>query len=478
MITDAFVKRLRNKMREDKGLNGDAQRIEQLAWMLFLKIFDDREKQFEEFDPNYASPIPIPLKWRTWAIPEEGLTGDKLLEFVNSELLPQLQAVSTKSDTDKRHLVVRTVMDEAINYMRNGTIMRQIINMLNELDFNRTEDRHAINDIYEKILKDLQAGDSGEFYTPRPLTHFIVEMVNPKLGDTVFDPACGTGGFLVDSLEHLRAQAETGEEEMVAQNAIRGIDAKQLPHVLCMTNLLLHGIDAPTQIKRNNTLARPTRDYGPSDFVDVIVTNPPFGGTEEPGIEKNFPANFQTRETADLFLYLITRLLKPGGRCGIVLPDSILSGDGVKARLKEELMTKCNLHTIVRLPGGEFTPYAAPKVCLLFFEKGTPTKETWFYELPLPDGVGKNGFTKTKPLLSEHLQPIKEWWGKRDGNDNAWAVPINEVRERGWSLHFSNPNKPTNHEAEDVGAILSELEEIKTRINSTLAELQELLMEK
>lgn len=478
MISDAFIKRIRNKMREDKGLNGDAQRIEQLAWMLFLKIFDDREKQFETFEPGYVSPIPDSLKWRTWATPEDGPTGDVLLEFVNTELIPQLQLIPVRHDSDKRHQLIRMVMDDAINYMRNGTIMRQIINMLNELDFNRADDRHAINDIYEKILKDLQAGDSGEFYTPRPLTNFIVEMVDPKLGDIVLDPACGTGGFLVDSLEHVRRQAKTGEDEAIAQESLRGIDAKQLPHVLCMTNLLIHGVDAPIMVRRDNSLARPTRDYGPADSVDVIVTNPPFGGTEEPGIEKNFPASFQTRETADLFLYLITRLLKPGGRCGMVLPDSILSGDGVKARLKEELMTKCNLHTIVRLPGGEFTPYAAPKVCLLFFEKGTPTKETWFYELPLPEGVGKNGFTKTKPLLREHLQPIQEWWGKRDGNDNAWAVPIEEVRNRGWSLHFNNPNKPSNHEAEDVDVMLAELSEINARISSTFAELQKLLVDR
>jgi type I restriction enzyme M protein len=376
------VKTIQDIMRKDAGTYGDAQRLEQLGWMFFLKIFDDREKELELLRDDYKSPLPQPLRWSAWATDEEGITGEALLNFVDNTLLPKLKALT--GGADKIAGLIRMAFDDANNYMKNGTLMRQVINNINGIDFNASDDRHMFGDIYEKLLKDLQsAGNAGEFYTPRAVTQFIVEQVNPRLGESILDPACGTGGFLTCAIEHLRKQAKTEAHERTIQECFSGIEKKHLPHILCMTNLMLHGIDVPSNVRHDNTLARPLRDWSPRERVDVIVTNPPFGGMEEDGIESNFPAEFRTRETADLFLVLLMKILKPGGRAGLVLPDGTLFGEGVKTRIKEALLAECNLHTVIRLPNGVFNPYTGIRTNLLFFIKGQPTTEVWYYEHPL-----------------------------------------------------------------------------------------------
>jgi type I restriction enzyme M protein len=320
--------------------------------------------------------------------------------------------------------------------------MRQVINKLNDIDFNSSKDRHLFGEIYEKILKDLQsAGNAGEFYTPRAVTQFIVDMVDPKLGETVLDPACGTGGFLTCAIEHIRSKyVKTPAEEALLQASIHGVEKKALPHLLCTTNMLLHEIEVPSQIRHDNTLARPLRDYGPRDRIDVVVTNPPFGGMEEDGIETNFPKTYRTRETADLFLVLIIHLLKPGGRCGMVLPDGTLFGEGVKTRIKERLLQECNLHTIVRLPNGVFNPYTGIKTNLLFFTKGEPTKETWYFEHPYPEGY--KSYSKTKPIRIEEFDREKAWWDKREESEYSWRVSLEDIKSSGYNLDTKNPNAP------------------------------------
>lgn len=335
MINSGLIKAIQDIMRQDDGVDGDAQRLSQLVWMIFLKVLDDNERELELLNKDYVPAVPKEFQWRTWATNEEGLTGASLLEFVNNKLFPSLKDLPL-STTNQRNQIVRGVFEDSHNYMKNGTLLRQVVNKINTIDFNTQSDRHAFNDIYETLLRSLQnAGNAGEYYTPRPVTQFITEMIDPKFGESVLDPACGTGGFLSNAIEHIRKQVKTPEDERVLQDLIRGVEKKQLPHLLCTTNMILHGIEVPTHIRRDNTLKRPLKDYGPADRVDVVLTNPPFGGTEEPGIESNFPQTFRTRETADLFLVLIMKLLKPGGRAGIVLPDGTLFGEGVKTRIKE-----------------------------------------------------------------------------------------------------------------------------------------------
>ncbi len=464
-------------MRKDAGTYGDAQRIEQMAWLFFLKIFDDRETQLELFDDDYKSPLKDHLRWRNWAADEEGITGDALLDFINLTLLPALKNMSAGQD----HIsgLIRMTFEDANNYMKNGTLMRQVVNKINGIDFNASDDRHLFGDIYEKILKDLQsAGNAGEFYTPRAVTQFIVEQVNPRLGETVFDPACGTGGFLTCAIDHLRDQAKTDKDMSTLQSCFSGIEKKHLPHVLCMTNLMLHGIDVPSNVRHDNTLSRPLTDWKPKEYVDCIVTNPPFGGMEEDGIEANFPSEFRTRETADLFLVLIMRVLKPGGRAGLVLPDGTLFGEGVKTRIKEKLLSECNLHTIVRLPNGVFNPYTGIKTNLLFFTKGQPTTEVWYYEHPYPEGA--KSYNKGKPIRIEEFKPEKKWWGKPDKNgryskrketEQAWCVSIEDIQKKNYNLDIKNP-----HQAEgdnrSVEQLLPEYEKLLEQIAETRGKLK------
>ena len=469
-------------MRKDAGTYGDAQRLEQLGWMFFLKIFDDREEELELRLDNYTSPLSKNLRWRNWAKDEEGITGEALLDFVNNTLLPKLKSLS--GGADKISGLIRMTFDDANNYMKNGTLMRQVINKINGIDFNASDDRHMFGDIYEKILKDLQsAGNAGEFYTPRAVTQFIVEQVNPDLNrrETILDPACGTGGFLTCVIDHLRNQAKTAADEQYIQECFSGIEKKHLPHVLCMTNLMLHGIDVPSNVRHDNTLARPLTSWSPKERVDVIVTNPPFGGMEEDGIEGNYPADFRTRETADLFLVLIMRLLKAGGRAGLVLPDGTLFGEGVKTRIKEALLTDCNLHTIVRLPNGVFNPYTGIRTNLLFFTKGAPTTHVWYYEHPYP--AGQKSYNKGKPIRIEEFEAERQWWGNEaDGfasrveNEQAWRVSIEQLKASNYNLDIKNPHSSDTGPG-DVDHLLPEYEKLLQQIAATRAALKQQLQE-
>ena len=472
-----IVKSIQDIMRKDAGTYGDAQRLEQLGWMFFLKIFDDREQEMELLQDDYRSPLARHLRWSSWAKDEEGITGDALLDFINNTLLVKLKTLS--GSADKISGLIRMVFADANNYMKNGTLMRQVINKINGIDFNASDDRHMFGDIYEQLLRDLQsAGNAGEFYTPRAVTQFIVDQVNPQLGETVMDPACGTGGFLTCAIEHLRKQAKNEQDEQTIQECFSGIEKKHLPHILCMTNLLLHGIDVPSNVRHDNTLARPLRDWGPKERVDCIVTNPPFGGMEEDGIESNFPAEFRTRETADLFLVLLMKVLKPGGRAGLVLPDGTLFGEGVKTRIKESLLSDCNLHTIVRLPNGVFAPYTSIRTNLLFFTKGQPTTEVWYYEHPYPEGA--KSYNKTKPIRIEEFAPEKKWWGKPDKsgryskrkeNEFAWRVSIDDIKAGNFNLDLKNPHN-SDEGPGDVDTLLPEFESLLQQIADTRGQLK------
>lgn len=474
MISSGLIKAIQDIMRQDDGVDGDAQRLSQLVWMIFLKVLDDNEQELELLNKAYVPAVPIEFQWRTWAANEEGLTGSSLLDFVNNKLFPALRELPL-SKTNLRTEIVRGVFEDTHNYMKNGTLLRQVANKINTINFNAKSDRHSFNDIYETLLKSLQsAGNSGEYYTPRPVTQFITEMVDPKFGETVLDPACGTGGFLANAIEHIRKQVKTPEDERVLEDSIRGVEKKQLPHLLCTTNMILHGIEVPTNIRRDNTLKRPLKDYGPADRVDVILTNPPFGGTEEPGIESNFPQTFRTRETADLFLVLIMKLLKPGGRAGLVLPDGTLFGEGVKTRIKEELLNECNLHTIVRLPGSVFAPYTSIATNLLFFSKGGPTKDVWYYEHKLP--VGVKAYNKTNPIKSEEFEPIRKWWNDREENELAWKVSAEDIKERGYNLDIKNPNTIVLDDL-DPEEVLAEYREKQKAVNETLDKIKAVLLE-
>lgn len=431
----SVIKSIQDIMRKDTGVDGDAQRLSQLVWMLFLKIYDDKEQEALIFDSKYKSPIPKPFRWTSWAKDDEGMTGDELVNFINNNLFPTLQELPIEND-DKA-LIISEIFQDTYNYMKSGTLIRQVINKINEIDFNSSEDRHLFNDIYEQLLASLQsAGNAGEYYTPRAVTQFIVNMVNPQLGEKVLDCACGTGGFLTCAIEHLRKQVNNPQEEELLQKSIFGIEKKPLPHQLCTTNMILHGIETPVNIRRDNTLAKPITSISQKDRVKYIVTNPPFGGMEEDGIENNF-APYKTKETADLFLVYIMKMLKPQGEAGIVLPDGALFGEGVKTRIKEKLMEECNLHTIIRLPKSVFAPYTSINTNLLFFTKGEKTKETWFYRFDMPEG--QKNFSKTKPMRINHMQPVVEWWNKReeiniDGFDKAKKYSIEEIKERNYNL--------------------------------------------
>ena len=447
MSIPSTIKSIQDIMRKDVGVDGDAQRLSQLVWMLFLKIFDDRETEWELLQDNYHSPLPEQYRWRNWAANAEGMTGDALKQFLDNDMFPALQNLEAIGG-DQRAYVIRSVFEDAYNYMKSGQLIRQVVNKIQEgVDFNKAQERHLFGDMYEQLLRDLQAaGNAGEFYTPRAVTEFMVRMVNPRLGEKVMDPACGTGGFLTCAIEHIRSQdVKTVEDEAQLQNSIHGIEKKPMPHLLCTTNMILHGIDVPSNIRHDNTLGRPLISWGPQERVDVVVTNPPFGGMEEDGIETNFPATFRTRETADLFLVLIMQLLKSGGRAALVLPDGFLFGEGIKTRIKEKLLADCNLHTIVRLPNSVFAPYTSIKTNLLFFTKGSPTQDIWFYEHTLPTGV--KAYNKTKPLKVEEFEPLAAWWGNaaepmtsRVETPQAWKVNIDDIKARNYNLDCKNPH--------------------------------------
>lgn len=437
-----IIKSIRDIMWQDTGLNGDAQRIEQLGWMLFLKIFSDKDKELELLNDNYKSPIPDEFHWvkekGNWAGDDEGMTGDELSAFVDQKLFPTLRNIDV-SVGNGRALIVREVFTGNNNYMKSGINIRKVLNKLNELDFNVAKERHAFGELYEGILKDLQsAGKSGEFYTPRAITNFITDMISPKLGEKILDPSCGTGGYLTSAIEHLKKQANSVEERQNIQENVMGWEYKPLPYLLATTNLILHDIELPKIIFRDS-LDQPLSNYREKDRVDIILANPPFGGIVANNNEKNFPQNFRTKESADLFLVLMIHLLKNGGKAGIVLPDGSLTGEGVKQRVRQKLLEECNLHTIIRLPNSVFQPYATVATNLLFFEKGKSTREVWYYEHKLPEG--QKSYSKTKTIKLEEFNPIKEWWNNRQENDVSWKVDIQTIIERGYDLDIKNPSK-------------------------------------
>ena len=457
-------------MRKDAGVDGDAQRISQLGWMLFLKIFDEMEEEWETIKDDYKSPIQKDLRWCNWAADEEGMTGDDLLGFVNNSLFPRLKELRLRNNKDAAKMV-RDVFEDSYNYMKSGTLLRQVLNKINSgINLDTKTERHAFNDIYEQILRDLQsAGNAGEFYTPRPVTQFIVEMIDPKLGETILDPACGTGGFLTNAIEHIRTHSKVKKLNDLdkLQDNIKGVEKKPLPHMLATTNLILHGINVPT-IEHDNYLNKTWANWTEKDRVNIIVTNPPFGGMEEDGVENNFPLQYRTRETANLFMALIIHLLKDEGRCGLVLPDGFLFGEGVATRIKENLLEKCNLHTIVRLPNGVFAPYTGIKTNLLFLEKGKATKEVWYFEHPYPPGV--KSYNKTKPINIKEFDLEKSWWNKREENEYVWKVSIDEIKQRNYNLDIKNP-----HAAEEAHSYTSN--ELIELLDSSFARSRDLLQQ-
>ena len=480
------IKALQKTMRKDAGIDGDAQRIGQLGWLLFLKIYSDLELETELSDNQYVSPTPSGLRWQDWAdekiLGKDSLTGDALINFVNNELFPALKNLDLSNVTGQaraRGKLLISVFDDTYNYMKNGTLLRQVINKINQdIDFNTVETRHLFGDIYEQILKDLQsAGNAGEYYTPRAITQFAVDMLNPKLGEIVLDPACGTGGFLTCAFEVMKQEVKNPIDFQLLKNSLKGIEKKQLPHTLCATNMMIHGIEVPSNIVNDNTLSRQLRDYKLDDQVDIIFTNPPFGGVEEDGIENNFPSEFRTKETADLFVTLVVELLKTKGRAIIVLPDAFLEGDGVKSRIKEHLLKECNLHTIVRLPDSVFKPYANVRTNLLFLEKGTSTKNIWYYDLILP--LGMKSFSKTKPIKNEHFDLVRNWWGgpTREGrfeSEDTFEISIETIRTRNYNLDFENPNRiePKKRSSQEI---IVEKVEIENSVISHFEELKQIL---
>ena len=434
-----IVKSARNIMRQDTGTGSDELRILQLGWMLFLKIFSDKDKELELLQDDYISPIPAELHWDEWAGDDEGMTGDELLAFVDQKLFPTLSNVDL-STGNKRAVLVHEVFAGNYNYMKSGIHLRQVINKLNEIDFNNSKDKQVFGQIYETFLGELQsAGTLGEFYTPRAITQLLTELTDPKAGEKVLDPACGTGGFLTAALEHLKAKASSVAERDAIQSNVMGWEYKPLPYLLGNTNLILHDINLPN-IKYGDSLAKPLTEYRQKDRVDVILTNPPFGGVVSNNNENNFPQTYRTKESADLFLILMIHLLKDGGRAAIVLPDGSLTGDGVKQRIRQKLLEDCNLHTIIRLPNSVFQPYASVATNLLFFTKGESTKNVWYWQHKLPEGY--KAYSKTKLIQFAEFDQLKEWWNKREESEQAWQVDMKTIKGNGYNLDIKNPHRP------------------------------------
>lgn len=480
MSVRTTVKSIQDIMRQDVGVDGDAQRISQLCWMFFLKIIDDQDQELKLIKPGYRSPIPKRFAWHTWAADPEGITGEELTTFINAEMFPALKSLPVSSQPGDRRRVVRDVFEDAYNYIKSGHLMRQVVNKISGVDFNNLAERQHFGDIYEQILTDLQsAGNAGEYYTPRAVTAFMADRIDPRPGEILFDPACGTGGFLTCSIRHMRDRyVKKPEHEVKMQSALRAVEKKQLPHMLCVTNMLLHGIEDPSFVRHDNTLARPLISWTRDERVDIVLTNPPFGGREEDGIEDNFPT-FRTKETADLFLALIVRLLKKDGRAAVVLPDGTLFGEGVKTRLKEHLMEECNLHTIVRLPNSVFKPYASIGTNLLFFEKGAPTKDIWYYEHRVP--AGQKAYSMTKPIRLEYFQDCIDWWGGRErkGREEtplAWKVTAEAVKARGYNLDIKNPHAVAADHG-DPETLLADLARAEAETTGLRGQLKAILAE-
>ena len=467
----SIIKNVRNIMRQDRGVSGDAQRLEQLGWLLFLKILDDKDQELELIRDRYQSVIPEKFQWRNWATDPEGITGDELILFIDHPTdglfanLRQLKA----PHSPQRAMLVREVFDGSNNYMKSGYEMRKVINQLNGFDFNNNEDRHIFGTVYESILLELRdAGNKGEYYTPRAITQLMTQMTAPRLGEKVLDPAAGTGGFLSAAIDYIREkEVRTLDDEAILQESITGWELKPVSYVLGLTNLILHGLDVPDW-HYLDSLKTEYNTIGPKQQVEVILANPPFGASIADGVETNFPQSFRCRESADLFVILMIQLLKPGGRCAIVLPDGCITGDGYKERIREKLLTDCNLHTIIRLPQSTFFP-ATVSTNLLFFQKGTPTKEIWYWEHRLPEG--QKSYSKTKAIQFDEFAPLIEWWDKREESDVAWKVKVGDLK-RGFDLDVKNPTSAIEERELSVSECLTEFRKSLERVGKALAAVE------
>jgi len=493
----SLLKSARDLMRKDKGLNGDLDRLPLLTWIMFLKFLDDLERQREDEakagGKKFKPAVEAPYRWRDWAENSQGITGDELLAFINNDeamrpdgtkgpgLFAYLRGLSS-SNGDNRRDVIATVFKGVDNRMKSGYLLRDIINKIAGIHFTSSDELHTLGALYESMLREMRdaAGDSGEFYTPRAVVRFMVEVTDPRLGEVVLDPASGTGGFLVEAYCHLEKQVKTvADRKRLQGETIFGCEPKSLPYLLCQMNLLLHGLDAP-QIDPDNALRFKLSEIGERDRVDVILTNPPFGGEEEKGIQGNFPDDRQTSETALLFLQLIMRKLKRQptsagrpARAAVVVPNGTLFGDGVCARIKEELLKDFNLHTIVRLPNGVFAPYTSIPTNILFFDRSGPTKEVWYYEQPLPEG--RKNYTKTQPMQFEEFRDCMTWWGKREENDQAWRVAVKELLEAGCNLDRKNPRGKVDFEHLPPDQLADDILQKELRITELMREIKVVL---
>lgn len=476
-----FVKRLRDIMRNDAGINGDAQRIEQIAWMLFLKVYDAKEQDWEWDDDNYTSIIPEECRWKNWAVDDKSgkaMTGDTLLDFVNNTLFPTLKKLPVTASTPIKKAIVQTTFDDANNYMKDGVLLRQVLNVIDELDLSDYEESHAFGDIYESILKELQsAGSSGEFYTPRAVTDFMAKMIQPKIGEKMADFACGTGGFLTSWLKELEPKINTTDDKELYDNSIYGIEKKQFPYMLCITNMLLHNLDVP-QVFHGNSLLHDVLDYTEDDQFDVILMNPPYGGSEKNDVKNHFPSDLASSETADLFMSVIMYRLKKNGRAAVILPDGFLFGtDNAKINIKKKLLNEFNLHTVVRMPSSVFSPYTSITTNILFFDRTHPTEETWFYRLDMPEGY--KHFSKTKPMKLEHFAPVIQWWNDRqkisvDGSDKAKKFTVNQLADE-FGYNFDQCGYP--HEEEEILDPLDLIQKYEEKRASLNAEIDRVLAE-
>ncbi|MBQ5492899.1 MAG: N-6 DNA methylase [Mycoplasmataceae bacterium] len=485
---DGLIKNLSDIMRQDAGISANIVRIEQMSWMFFLKAYDAKEQEWELMDEKYVSLIPDNCKWRYWAVEKsKDLTGEELLKFINDTLFPTLKNLPIDDRTTIKQKLPRFVFQDTNQYMKDGVLLRQVINKIEDsIDFNDAKEKHIFGDIYEKLLKSLgEAKDSGEYYTPRAVTDFMVKMINPQLGETIADFACGTGGFLTSSLNYLTNQKNTTEDIKKYNQSVYGMEKKSVPYLLCMTNMLIHDVDDP-KIYHDNSLARKTSDYSKNENFDIILMNPPYGGTEKPDIQSNFPVEFRSSETADLFLYLMMIRLKPTGRAALILPNSILEATtGVKRTLKEKLFKDFNVHTIIRLPNDVFAPYTNIQTNLIFFEKGSSTKTTWFYRLDKPKGY--KHFSKTKPILLEHFDDVIKWWNNRekiidkDGNEKSICLDINKIISNNYNLNYCGFVEPKEEILDPLTIILNYKKEktrLDTEIENILNQIEDIINDK
>ena len=488
MSTGNLVKRIQDIMRNDAGVDGDAQRISQMTWMFFLKVYDAKEQLWELNDENYHSIIPEKLRWSNWAIDEKdgkALTGDELLKLVNEELFPTLKKLEINSETPLKQRIVKYVFEDAQNYMKDGVLLRQVINVINEsVDFLEYKERHEFGTIYETILKSLQsAGNAGEFYTPRAVTDFMVKMINPKLGERVADFACGTGGFLTSTLKYLESSKKTAEDIEKYNKTVYGIEKKPMPYLLCITNMLIHDVDEP-MVYHDNTLEKNVRDYTEKDKFDIILMNPPYGGSEKDAVKNNFPSELRSSETADLFMNVIMYRLKKNGRCAVIIPDGFLFGeDNAKVNIKTKLLNEFNLHTVIRMPHSVFSPYTPITTNILFFDNTHPTEETWFYRMDMPEGY-KN-FSKTKPIQLEHFNPVIEWWNNRkeiieDDFPKAKKYTKKELEDMHYNLDlcgYPHEEEEILEPRELIRQFKEKRENLNIEIEQTLAKILEILDE-